>query len=393
MLAPEQTIQEFALPTIELRALVRRVAIPAVLAAAAVATVLVLGGRVHAFADALKRAVGVDPGWAIAGIAFECISIAGYVALLSLVAGRATSRIRVRESAQITLAGAAATRVLPTAGAGGAALTLWALRRAGLGARSAAHTLLAFLVLLYAVFLAAIALAGAALALGLVSGHGPLALSAIPAAGAVAGIALALTLARRSHTGLSKLAVDRPSQRWHRLRFRLRHATQLLGEATAEAIRLVRSGEPRLAGAVIYWLLDAAVLWSMLHAFGAPPAIPVVVLAYFVGQVANTLPLPGTVSGGIAGVLLAFGVPVGLALPAVLAYRTVAVWLPTPVAIAALPSLRSTIARWKREQELEEAAPSARRRPETAAPGVTRRPAPAVCDARRNARTGPPAPR
>jgi putative heme transporter len=355
MLAPEQTIQDFALPTIDLRALARRAVVPAVLAAAALATVLLLGGRVHAFADALKRAVGVDPGWAIAAIGFECISIAGYVALLSLVAGRATSRIGLRESAQITLAGAAATRVLPTAGAGGAALTLWALRRAGLGARSAAHTLLVFLVLLYAVFLASIVLAGAALALGVTSGHGPLVLSALPAAVAIAGIGLALSLgrqARRRAAGNPETGpgLGHPS--------RLGRATRLLGEAVSDAIRLVRSGEPRLAGAVVYWLLDAAVLWSMLHAFGAPPAVPVVILAYFVGQVANTLPLPGTVSGGIAGVLLAFGVPAGLALPAVLAYRTVAVWLPTPVALAALPSLRSTIARWKREGEREEIKPA-----------------------------------
>jgi uncharacterized membrane protein YbhN (UPF0104 family) len=346
MLAPEQTIQEFALPSIDVRALARRAVVPALVAAAALATVLLLGGRVHAFADALKRAVGVDPGWAIAAIGFECASIAGYVALLSLVAGGATSRIRLRESAQITLAGAAATRVLPTAGAGGAALTLWALRRAGLGARSAAHTLMVFLVLLYAVFLASIALAGTALALGLTSGRGPIVLSAVPAAVAIAGIGLALTLGSRSR----RRGAGHPDRAGHT---RLARARRLLGDAVADALRLVRSREPRLAGAVLYWLLDAAVLWSMLHAFGAPPALPVVILAYFVGQVANTLPLPGTVSGGIAGVLLAFGVPAGLALPAVLAYRTVAVWLPTPVAIAALPSLRSTIARWKREDELE----------------------------------------
>ena len=37
------------------------------------------------------------------------------------------------------------------------------------------------------------------------------------------------------------------------------------------------------------------------------------------------------------------------ALPAVLAYRTVAVWLPTPVAIAAIPGLRATVTRWERE--------------------------------------------
>jgi hypothetical protein len=47
----------------------------------------------------------------------------------------------------------------------------------------------------------------------------------------------------------------------------------------------------------------------------------------------------------MAGVLIAFGVPAGLALPSVLAYRTIAVWLPSPAAIAALPGLRATLAR------------------------------------------------
>jgi hypothetical protein len=51
----------------------------------------------------------------------------------------------------------------------------------------------------------------------------------------------------------------------------------------------------------------------------------------------------------MAGVLIAFGVPAGLALPSVLAYRTIAVWLPSPAAIAAIPGLRTTIARWARE--------------------------------------------
>ena len=62
-----------------------------------------------------------------------------------------------------------------------------------------------------------------------------------------------------------------------------------------------------------------AVLWALLHAFGSSPSLPIVVLAYFVGQLANTLPLPGSVSGGIAGVLIAFGSPAALALSAVLA--------------------------------------------------------------------------
>src|SRR6185437_2975335 len=78
---------------------------------------------------------------------------------------RATARVGMRESARITFAGAAATRLLPTAGAGGAALAVYALRRAGLKPAAAARTLLVFLVLLYSVFLASIAIAGAAVAI------------------------------------------------------------------------------------------------------------------------------------------------------------------------------------------------------------------------------------
>jgi uncharacterized membrane protein YbhN (UPF0104 family) len=289
---------------------------------------------------------------------FECLSIAGYVALLALVAGRASSRIRFRESAQITLAGAAATRLLPTAGAGGAVVTMWALRRAGLGARAATHTLLVFFVLLYAVFLGSVTLAGAAIAFGLVNDPGPVTLSAIPAAAATAGIALAIALSRRSSEALEEIAPQRTSQGRLALASRLRQGGRLLGSAVRDATRLAASGDLRLAGAICYWLLDAAVLWSMLRAFGASGAIPVVLLAYFVGQVANTLPIPGSVSGGIAGVLLAFGFHADVALPAVLAYRTIAVWLPTPVAIAALPALRSTIARWQKADGVGEAAPA-----------------------------------
>src|ERR1700732_3047720 len=149
MLSSEHTVSEFALPALDARTLLRRLAVPALLAGAAVAGVFLARGSVHAFADGLRRGLGVNAGWAVGGAVFECISLAGYVGLLSLVAGRAAPRVRARESAQITLAGAAATRLLPTAGAGGVALTLWALRQAGLRPRAAARTLLVFLVVLY----------------------------------------------------------------------------------------------------------------------------------------------------------------------------------------------------------------------------------------------------
>jgi putative heme transporter len=325
--------EDLTLGTIDLRALARRAALPAAAAATLVIAIVVLGGPLQAFADALGRAVDADPVWVGGAAAFELLSFGGYVMLLWLVGRRASARLGLRESAQITLGGAAATRLLPTAGAGGAALTLWALRRSGLGNRGATRTLLTFLVLMYSVFLASIVVTGTLL---FVQGE-PVALTALPAVLALAGIVLPLLaawLAPEDGTG------------------RVGTSASVVGGAVRDALGHAGSVDPRLLGAFAWWGFDLAVLWAMLHAFGSPPALSMVVLAYFLGQVGNTIPVPGAVSGGLVGALLAFGVDADLAIVSVLAYRAIAIWVPAPVGLVALSSLRRTIAAWGREDAL-----------------------------------------
>jgi uncharacterized membrane protein YbhN (UPF0104 family) len=105
------------------------------------------------------------------------------------------------------------------------------------------------------------------------------------------------------------------------------------------------------------------VLWAVFNALGEPPSLAILAFAYFAGQVGNTVPVPGAVSGGMVGTLLAFGVAPDLALSAVLAYRTVAIWIPAPLGLIALTSLRSRIARWGRE-DAGVAEPEPESRPE-----------------------------
>jgi uncharacterized membrane protein YbhN (UPF0104 family) len=348
--APEgDPVPELTLPKLDVRALARRAVVPAALVAAAVAAVIALGGPLQTFSDALGRALAADPRWVVAAVVLEVLSFVGYVALLWLVGSRASGRLGLGASARLTLGGAAATRLLPTGGAGGAAMTVWAFGRAGLGARAAAQTLLTFLVLLYAVYFGTIAVSGALLALGVAEGEVPLALTAGPAAVAFAVIAAGLGLAwigrRRAGRPAGSVA-SAGAGRLAQVRGAVRSAPDVLGSAIRDAIGLVRSGDPRLLGALAWWGFDAAVLWAMLNAFGAPPPLTVVVLGYLVGQVANTVPIPGAVSSGMVGVLLAFGVEASLAIGAVLAFRSVAIWLPAPIGLAALGSLRRTIARW-----------------------------------------------
>lgn len=331
------------LPAFDLRGFARRAAIPAALAAVIAAVVIAAGGPLQAFADAIQRAFDADPRWVVIAAVSELLSFGGYVALLWLVGGRATERLGLRESTQVTLGGAAATRLLPTAGVGGAALTLWALRRTAMGSRRATQTLMNFLITLYSVFLVGIIASGTALAVGLAHREGPLALSIVPAVGAafvlLFHLALAARAPREDATGRFATAAD------------------MLGEAVREGLRMVRSADPRVLGAVAWWTFDAAVLWAMLHAFGAPPSLAVLALAYFVGQVGNTIPIPGAVSGGMVGILVAFNVPADLALVSVFAYRAVAIWLPAPIGLVALSGLKQTIARWGREDEGIELAP------------------------------------
>lgn len=358
------------LPALDLRALARRAALPAALAVAAAVVLAAAGGPLQTFADALGRALDADPLWVGAAAAFELLSFVGYVALLWLVGHRTTRRLGLCQSAEVSLGGAAATRLLPTGGVGGAALTIWSFRRAGLSMRDATRMLLAFLVVLYSVFLASIAVAGGLLAFGLVPGDGPLALTAVPAIGALVVIAGALALAARRPTGDGQVDAAGPgASRLARTKAATHTARATAGDAVRDALALVRSGDPRLLGAVAWWAFDAAVLWAMLQALGAPPSLGVMVLAYFVGQVANSIPVPGAASGGLVAVLLAFGVEADLALAAVLAYRSVAIWLPAPIGLVALAGLRRTFARWAEEDASSAPVPAA-------APVLTRRPEP-----------------
>jgi putative heme transporter len=341
----DTTTPDLVLPGLDVRALARRAALPAALALAAGMALVIAGGPLRAFAHAFSRAIAADPRWVVAAAVFELLSFAGYIALLWLAGSRATSRMGLRQSTQVALGGAAATRLLPTAGVGGAALTLWALRRTGLGTRGATRTLLAFLVTLYAVFLTSIAVSGGLLATGVVDSGGPVALSAIPAAGALLAMVAALTLGALAPRAASRAAAPATSRAWARVT----DSAAVFGAGVRDAVSLVRSADPRLLGALAWWAFDAAVLWAMLHAFGVPPSPMVLVLAYFVGQVGNTIPIPGAVSGGIVGVLVAFDVPADLALVSVLAYRSVAIWLPAPIGLLALRPLQRTVARWKSE--------------------------------------------
>jgi uncharacterized protein (TIRG00374 family) len=105
-----------------------------------------------------------------------------------------------------------------------------------------------------------------------------------------------------------------------------------------------------MVGAVTWWALNIAILWACFHAFGEPPPTAVLVQAFFVGMLANLLPLPGGiggVDGGMIGALAAFGVDTGVAVLAVLSYRLFSFWLPTVPGVIAYFQLRRRVQQWR----------------------------------------------
>lgn len=327
------------------------------LVGAAIGGLYVLLPQIAGLRDTWQRIDRGDPAWLAAAVLFEALSFAGYVALFRAVFADHDRRMDWRASYEITMAGLAATRLFALAGIGGIALTTWALRRSGMTRRAVASRMTAYLVLVYGVFMLALILGGLGLRLGLLDGPAPFALTVVPAAFACCVVALAF--------GLAALPADlerriRRSERRLRVPARLRNAIAVAPAMVAEGARgtfaLLRRRPISVVGALAWWGFDVGVLWAAFEAFGEAPSAAVIVVSYFVGMLANVLPVPGGiggVEGGMIGALIAFGVAPGLAIVAVLSYRAIAFWLPTiPGAIAYL-SLRHTVRRWELEDDLE----------------------------------------
>ncbi len=327
-----------------------RIILLAVFVASAIAFLYFVLPKIAGLGHTWHRIREGDPVWLLAGVGFELLSFLGYVALFRVVFIRGESRVDWRESYQITMAGVAATRLFAAAGAGGVALTAWALRRSGMGPRVVACRMVAFMALLYGVYVLAVVLDGFGLSLGILSGRTGFVITLLPA---LLGLVLLALL------GLISLVPDGFSRRvggwatgrgrFARLAQRLATAPDSLGSGVRTALSLVRARHPLLLGAVAWWAFDIATLYAAFRAFGTAPAGGVIVMAYFIGMLGNLLPLPGGiggVDGGMIGVFAAFDVDTGLAIVAVLAYRAFAFWLPTVPGIVAYLQLRRTVNRW-----------------------------------------------
>jgi uncharacterized protein (TIRG00374 family) len=323
---------------------------------ALVVAIYVLVPKVVGLGDTLERMSNATWYWVVLALFFNILSFAAYVALFrGILGGRRGDelhrRLDVRASYQITMAGLAATRIFSAAGAGGIALTYWALRKAGMRRRRAGCRMVAFLVLLYTVYLFALVL------FGVLPGDNPVGGTIVPAGiAAVALVVLGLValIPEDVERRLGALGTRRP--RAARVAGRLARgpATVATGVRTAIAyIRHPRRGALAVAGATGFWAANIAVLWASFKAFGTHVPVAVMVQGFFIGMTANLIPSPaggvGSVDAGMIGAFLLFGIQGATVFAAVLTYRVIAFWLPIPPGIVAYFQLRRTVAGWQAE--------------------------------------------
>jgi uncharacterized protein (TIRG00374 family) len=298
-----------------------------------------------------------DPWWLALAALFSLLSFGGYVLLFRYVFADGGVRLGLGESYEITMASLAATRIFAAGGAGGIALTAWAMRRAGMDRRTVAERTMVFLVLTYAVYMTAMLIVGLGLRVGLFPGPAPIGLTLVPAG--FAGVAIAVTLLLALTPTDLQRRVERAGGGDGRIaRFAARAATlpATISAAVRHSIDSVRARDPAILGSIAYWGFNIAVLWASFRAFGEAPPWSIVVMGYFVGMLGNLLPLPGGVGGvdgGMIGAFIGFGVDDGLAVVAVLTYRAFAFWLPTIPGAIAFFQLRRTVARWREERDRE----------------------------------------
>jgi uncharacterized membrane protein YbhN (UPF0104 family) len=288
-----------------------------------------------------EQITDANPLWVAAGVALEVLSCLSYVVLFGLVFGRLGRSL----SSRLSLAELAVNSVVSASGLGGIALGAWVLRSKGISVERIAKRSVLIFVLTSVVNVGAVMLIGVPMWLGLLPGSRDPLLTLLPAGLALGTIAGTLALA-----GWARRAASRRRGEHGRVVV----ALVAVGGGVEDAVSLMREHDPRLLGAVGYWLWDNLCLYACLAAYGSTPTIWVVAMAYLVGMLANSVPIPGgffAVEGGLVGMLLLFGVrPASTVLAAVVTYRAISLWIPAIIGTAAFASLRREIGKPLRPQ-------------------------------------------
>jgi uncharacterized membrane protein YbhN (UPF0104 family) len=299
--------------------------------------VVVTIGRVAGFSNLSDTLDGADARWLAVCALGQIVVFAAYAgALRRAIAFEGGPVIGPGLSARVVLASFSLSQLFAAGGAAGLAVTYWALRRVGMSRRIAAIRVVGLQTAVYLVFGV---IAWVAALLSLVFVQAPLAIT-LPW---LAAMPLVL-LAAHWFTDTGRVG------RWTTHRGGALRTALATGVGAAWWVRRAvndrHGGWPILGWGAWYWAGDIISLGAALHAFDAGLGLVVLTLVYTTGYLANSVPIPFVATGGMDAAttftLTAVGVPLEVALVAVVAHRVFAFWIPLLPGLVLAVLLRRT---------------------------------------------------
>jgi len=283
---------------------------------------------IPALEQALSSLEHVSWPWLLGALALETVSEMGFVVCWGAIVdpdGLLTAEAPgQRTGARVAWAQLGGGTLIPGGSYGGLGVGALILHRLGMPTGLIAEREFSLSFLNTAVDGLVLIVFGLALATGVLPGPRNLLLTLLPAAVAAAAMAAALLIARAMTD-----AERKPTKH-----VRVVGAITTLCQAVNDTRRLLfRRGSSRaVLGALVYLLFDLLVLWSAFIAVRAHPVpgFPLVVMAYIIGALGGSIPLPagiGTV-GGMVGALILYGVGHNAAFAAVLLYQAIGLLVP-----------------------------------------------------------------
>ena len=268
-------------------------------------------------------------GWVVALLLLEVLSEMGFVLAWSAIvdpqnvlAGGERGRRMDEHVAWAQLGGGL---LLPGGSWGGAGLGGVILHRFGMPTKQIAERQFNLSFLNTGIDALALIAFGVVLSTGIVAEEGNLLLTLVPAVVAGAGITAAGLIAPRADSWAKRLEANHG---------KIARAITTLAAAVEDTKRLLfsRGSWTPVLGVMAYLAFDVLVLWCAFLAVHANPVpgFPIVIMAYIIGALGGSVPLPasaGTI-GGIAGMLIVYGVAHNAALAAVLLHQAIALLVP-----------------------------------------------------------------
>jgi uncharacterized membrane protein YbhN (UPF0104 family) len=289
------------------------------------------------------RLAHADFGWLALALGFELIACGSYAVLFQAVMSRRPWLVPVRRGIEISLGEIGGFAITPT-GIGGPAIRIWALRSGGMPWRVLVVRSISHGAVFNVPYVAAAIVLGVGVSLHALPGHAPV-LTALAPLGLVvltcvlAGGATWFARSERFRDRGGTLA-------------RVRSAVATVPEGIVD-LAVVARRPGSLLGAAGWWAGDCAALWAGFQAVGGRPALSVLILAYMLGQLGNTLPLPGGVGGVeplMLGIFASSGVNLGLAGAAIICYRTIALGVQGGLGALGVVSLASGLRAERRSE-------------------------------------------